>query len=381
MSNPDTFCILPWVHLYGSVDGIWGRCCVDATTYPGGASPQKLRSDALGCSAHSSHVLANEGRRMDLLAAFNSIAMKETRLAMLDGLRLDACQYCYARERAGARSYRQIANDLFPLDGTVRELVESTSDDGHLNGFPRYLDIRLENACGLACIMCDYPVSSTIGVKQGMSPRAARLDTYAQDEELWAILEANAHHIERVYFAGGEPLQQRMHLRFLDLLIARGRPEHTTLAYSTNLMLIPDGWLERLKRFRSIDIGASCDGIGEVFERIRLGARWETFARNVRRVRAEFPVRLAVTVQRDNAAHLEELIQWAVLEHCELDMSNLLLHPEELCVTSLPIVDRETLARQYDQSAARYMTSGLRGIAEQLESLASILRAQGHALE
>ncbi len=28
--NP-AFCILPWIHLSSTVDGVWGRCCFDAT--------------------------------------------------------------------------------------------------------------------------------------------------------------------------------------------------------------------------------------------------------------------------------------------------------------------------------------------------------------
>lgn len=376
-----SFCVLPWIHLYGSVDGVWGRCCVDASTYAAhDARRRALPADALGCAPHSPHAPLNPDRVVDPEGAFNGQALKTTRLEMLRGTRVAACSYCDDREQLGARSYRQIANEMFLGDADVEETIRSTRPDGHVDGFPTYLDLRLGNACNLACVMCDHPTSSTIGIRQGIPPALARIDPYAPDDRLWQLLERHAPGLRRIYFAGGEPLLQPMHFRLLDLLIRCGRPEQTTVAYNTNLTIVPRGWLDRLRKFQAVDIGASCDGVGAVFESIRIGARWEVFARHVRQVRAVFPIRLAVTPQRANVAHLGDIIEWAIAEDCQVDLSNVLIHPRELSIMAMPADVRASHAVPYLDAAARYRARGVPGISDQLLGIVAVLRGDGPVL-
>lgn len=373
------FCVLPWVHLCASVDGVWGRCCVDSTMYYDHyykmeEKPEfKLRPDSLGCLPLSTYSSANPDKTFNLIEAFNSPALRETRTAMLSDERVPACQYCYDREGAGATSYRQIANQIFRDQVDLVSLVEKTAVDGALDEFPCYLDIRFGNTCNLECIMCGFPVSSRWGAKSDIKWVKTNINPYDSDAELWRMLQENAHKLRRVYFAGGEPFLQSSHFRLLDLLIKTNCAERIDLAYSTNLTVLPKGIFEKLGKFKSVDIGASCDGTGKVFESIRVGARWDTFVRNVRETKRYFQVRLAVTPQKHNIAHLQPLIEWAIDEGCEVDLTNILIYPEDLSISKLSKKYRRLLASNYSRLSVRYRQRGFGNIAAELAILVRVL--------
>ena len=333
----------------------------------------KLREDAVGCLPLSPYANANPAKTFNLLEAFNSPAMKETRLAMLADEEVAACQYCYHRENRGGTSYRQIANQMFKDQVDAFGLIECTSVDGSLNEFPCYLDIRFGNTCNLECVMCGFPISSRWGGKSQVKWMRADINPYESDTELWRILQDNAFKLRRIYFAGGEPFLQSLHFKLLDLLIERNCAKQIDLGYNTNLTVLPKGIFEKLTQFKSVDIGASCDGMEDVFESIRVGAKWSTFVKNVRETKKHFQVRLAVTPQKGNIAHLEQLIAWAINEKCEIDLTNILLYPEELCISNLSYKEKTSLAGRYRALSAVYRQKGYENIAGDLEKITSFL--------
>ena len=345
------FCILPWIHLCASVDGVYGRCCHDSSMYHYGYYEQGdepafvLKPDAVGCSAHSRYAAANPERVYGIADAFNTPQLRATRKAMLAGQRPQACASCHAREDAGARSSRQKVNDQFRHDELARAYVARTADDGTVAAFPFYLDIRFSNVCNLRCVMCSFPISSRLGKENAPAWAAAVIDPYSDDGDLWATLEANAHLIRKLYFAGGEPFLSRGHVRLLELLAGTGDAEHVELIYTSNLTVLPERVIAKFPRFSSVGIGASCDGVGAVFESIRRGARWQRFVTNLRRARTVARVWLQVAVQRDNVEHLAELVEFAHSEGVSLDLSNLVQWPPDLSIASLPATDKARAAR------------------------------------
>jgi pyruvate-formate lyase-activating enzyme len=382
----DVFCVLPWVHVNGSVDGVWGRCCVDGSAYydelyQRDKEPSfSLRPDALGCVAGSRYAQANPDRVFGIEAAFNSPNLRQTRLAMLARQRVPACSYCYQREDGGGRSYRQHMNDWFSQRVNVADLVGRTELDGALpNTFPVFLDIRFGNSCNLRCIMCGYPVSSRWGLDKHPSWAPAHVDPYREDEELWAELRAHATTLRRVYFAGGEPFMQPGHFRMLDLLIETGAAAAIDVVYNSNLTILPDGVFGRLARFRSAGIGASCDGTEEVFERIRVGASWDGFVRNVRTARDHVRLWLQVSPQRDNVTHLGEIVDFAVAERIGIDLTNFVHWPAELSVRNLPPAPRSEAMRYLAGLAARCRDRRLPDVAAQVEMLAQFAQSNAEA--
>lgn len=329
LPEQDGFCVLPWLSICATVEGVWSRCCIDRSVYSGEKTSAggKLAEDALGCSRQSSFAKANPEHVLSLKQAFNSYNLRRTRLAMLRGERVPACDDCRRREQMGALSYRVNMNAQFAhLDWDER--LRSTDASGTVPNDPLYLDLRLGNFCNLRCTMCSWPTSSAHG-----DSKAARLEPYGED--FFDEFTAMASHVERIYFAGGEPLLQRGHRRALEVLLANGRAPLIELVYNTNLTVLPKWCFDAWSAFKSVDLGVSCDGVGGLFESIRCGARWSRLVQNLNRLRdTDVKIRLAVTVQRANARGITPLIAWANANGYAIDLSNVLLFPEDMSLVN-----------------------------------------------
>ncbi len=377
-SNP-AFCILPWIHLSSTVDGVWGRCCFDATNdyehyYEQAEEPAfLLHEDALGAAPHSRYARDNPDRVFGLLEAFNSPNMRRTRLAMLAGQRPRACEFCYRRDDEGGQSHRKVMNREYRSQIDVAQLITATAVDGSLDQPPIFLDLRLGNTCSLACIMCAFPVSSRWGAGRRPVWTTARIDPYREDRGFWQTLEAIAPNLRYLYLAGGEPFQQRDHITLLDLLIGADVADQISIRYNSNLMTLPPGVFDRLARFKKVVIAASCDGTGEVFERIRVGGRWSTFVRNLRHAAQHVEVLLDVSPQRDNISNLRELIDFATAEEISIRLENYIHFPQELSLRNLPIDAKAQHGREIRNLIQDCRQRSLESQAQQLDRLVAFM--------
>jgi organic radical activating enzyme len=379
LANGATFCVLPWLHLSTSVDGVWARCCVDSTAYHDEYYTQQkepaflLEGESLGCVPNSKYASDNPRHVRGLEEAFNSPAMRRTRLAMLAGQPVAACSYCYVREAGGGQSYRQQMNNELPKRIDIDRLLALTDPDGSVAEFPCYLDLRFGNSCNLACIMCGFPVSSRWGTLERVHWTPANIDPYRGDEEFWEMLSRNATKLRRVYFAGGEPFMQPLHFKALELFISTGAAARIELVYNSNLTLVPDGILDCFRNFESVCIGASCDGTGAIFESIRRGAKWEDFVRNIDLYRQHARVLLQVAPQRDNIGAIGDILEFAESRGLEVDLRNFVHHPAELSVRNLPPEERQSRSAELLQIAQTCRITGRPNEAEQLTMLIAFL--------
>ncbi|CAN5493823.1 hypothetical protein BH11PLA2_BH11PLA2_22610 [soil metagenome] len=377
--NNETFCVLPWIHLNASEDGVWGRCCLDYSTYHGhlyhySEKPvMNLNEDAIGCVKGSPFAKDNENRVYSIREAFNAPNLRETRVAMLRSERVEACKYCYMRESAGGVSMRTVMNRQFRERVDWYHLINATGDNGHLQEDPIFLDLRLGNHCNLSCVMCSYPISSKLHSTVDNSWLKGILDPYSDDATFWGEMAQLLPSIQKIYFAGGEPMLQKGHLRLLDMMVHSGEAKHIELSYNSNLTVLPMHVLECFKCFPSVVIGASCDGIGEVFERIRRGAKWERFVENVHLASRYAKVRLSVCVQKLNIHDIPNLLRWAISEDLEVDLFNILEYPEELSLRKLSDEIKERFRPHYFQLAKELRMNGWNDLAEQVDAIANAL--------
>lgn len=367
-----TFCVLPWIHLSTTVDGVWGRCCFDTSndydSYYSRAEPPDFRldEDAIGCVRNSRYAAENPERVFGLADAFNSPAMRRTRLQMLDGQAPRPCRSCFDQEALGVESHRCHVNTRFRTKADFAALAERTEPDGTSPGSPFYLDLRFGNTCNLACIMCSFPISSRLGAGRTPSWSPAVINPYRDDLELWAELRAQCRHIRYLYVAGGEPFLQQDHFRLLRLLVDEGVAHRISVQYNTNLTIVPDAALTLLDEFGDVVLGASCDGTGELFETIRVGAQWPRFVANLRKVRDRFTVSLDVTVQRDNVHALAKLIAFADAERVGIRFENVLQSPAELSVRALPTASKVAAHEALRRLASECDRAGRAALADQL---------------
>ena len=265
LKESKTFCMFPWIHLHAYPTGEVHPCC------------------------HAEWKNAPVGNCKDntLKEIWNSPAQQKLRVDMLTETPNPACQRCYEQEDAGFFSGRKSANKHH---GHNIGRVSETKDDGSLERFEMtYWDIRFSNLCNLRCRTCGPIFSSQwhqdqvalVGEQWGKQNKvlnyAGRTKT-----DMWEQLFPHFDYVEKIYFAGGEPLIMEEHYLILEELERRGRFD-VRLIYNTNFTEVGlkdrtvfDYW----KKFESVAVGASLDAMGPRAEYIRKGTDWDQIVRN-----------------------------------------------------------------------------------------------------
>ena len=240
-----TFCSLAWTHQFVGSGGRLKPCC----RFQGGTIPKE-------------HDLRT-GKPLQEL--FHSDFMQEVRAKMLKGEEVSGCTRCYEEERAGKkRSLRQYYNSEARINsGASWEQPEI-----------RYLELSFSNLCNLKCRMCD-PNFSIEWYKdweelEGKSLGAHKIRTIDP-----SLLQSSLSNLRHLKLTGGEPFMIPEYRRVLEMLVDQGIASQVYLNYSTNLTVMPSIELIRLwKKFKSIEIAFSLDGVGPVIEYVRHPTRW-----------------------------------------------------------------------------------------------------------
>lgn len=258
-----TFCILPWVHLHGHPTGEAFPCCLANPDLPIG----NLRESTLE-------------------EIWNNEKLTTMRANMLNDKPCAQCERCYEQENVGFFSLRNSANKYF---GHHISEVDKTHANGHHPEFKlRYWDIRFSNLCNFRCRYCGPNFSSNWWEDKvslyGKEHVAHEKFLYAgrDKDDIWNQMIPHIPYLEQIYFAGGEPLLMEEHYKILEELIDR-KLTHVRLLYNTNfseLKYKKKNVLELWRRFDSVSVGASLDGMGERAEYMRKGTNWAVIEEN-----------------------------------------------------------------------------------------------------
>lgn len=318
----DTFCVLPWMHLYVGTDGNVLPCC----------------------QADHQHPMGNiEKQSVDNIA--KSSAFNQLRKNMLSGVRSKECSRCYTKEDAGLKSSRVGHNALW------RNIKQKNLDrSGSIDKFePVYLDIRLNNICNLKCRMCSGYFSSAIAQEEVVlfgKKESVQSSLKSQQRTVGLIdILKYAPTVEKIYFAGGEPLLTSEHYEILDALIACGNVD-LEIRYNTNFTTLHyrgRSVLDLWKHFSNITIGASIDAQGAVAEYVRHGTDWNMIESNLNLLRSQCPnVNFTVTstIGLLNASSLIKLQQdWHDAGILDISMfrQSIMISPDHLTVCALPM--------------------------------------------
>ncbi len=283
------FCMMPWISLMLTPGSVVKPCC-ESTLVLGDCSKQSLK-----------HI-------------WNADTIKNMRQAMLADKMIPSCQACYRKENLGRDTLRKSINRRF-LEHI--ELTEKTQSDGYLETFNlRYLDARFNNLCNLSCRSC-LPESSSSwhepAVYLGLKDKESKPLLIAGKNEI-DILEQLKDHIftlDRIYFAGGEPLMIEQFYTIVELLDQHGRHE-VELIYNTNMTknsLKQKSIFELWKNFKNISVGASLDAEGSRGEYLRAGSDWSTilqFRQRMMQLRPDIDFYISATISIINALHLPD---------------------------------------------------------------------------
>ena len=210
-----TICAIPWMHLNFEPNGKVVPCCLTSThNYFAG----DLTTDSIE-------------------EIWNSDNMKSLRLQMINGEQPKICSTCFNKESVTGLSGRIHHNRAFTK--VLERIPKITDETGHVSEMNLlYWDFRFSNLCNLKCRSCGPRYSSA------WVPDAKKLGLISDQDKVWNIdsvddtnnfdfLTEQIGVVEKIYFAGGEPLMMDEHWQILELLDKNNRHD-VKISYNTN---------------------------------------------------------------------------------------------------------------------------------------------------
>jgi len=249
MLNKETYCSYPFNTFFLGSDGCVKFCCSSRKDL-GNINEQPLEEIIQGDVAQSvrEHILSNTWE-------------------------MEHCAQCHIIESRGGKSERVNAIPHF-WDEHNSEVKDKT--------FFKLtkLDIRWSNICNLSCNYC-YPFFSSQWAKILNDP--VNNNNKEANEKTFEYIEKNKNHIEHIQMLGGEPLLQRQNIKLFEMM----KDQEIKYYILTNLSVD----LEKNEVFKKIlemknpklnvVIGVSFENIGDRFEYVRNGAKWDVFVKNL----------------------------------------------------------------------------------------------------
>ena len=170
--------------------------------------------------------------------------------------------------------------------------VDSTMEtDGSITGMKlRYFDVRFNNLCNFKCRTCSPIESSAIAAELVKFDKINNTGMQVMNNQgaiLHEEVKKQYNHIQKIYFAGGEPSMQKEHYLVLKELIALNRASEIELLYSTNGSKLETSFgnlVELWKHFKEVTISFSFDGYGSSAEYWRSGTDWKIIESNIKKL-------------------------------------------------------------------------------------------------
>ena len=339
MSESKHFCMMPWVHMHLWPAGYTYPCCMSDPALPvGNTQTQSLQE------------------------IWNGPEMRQLRLNMLQDKPSPECRRCYELEDNGMSTLRTGSLENYKHH---QSKVEETSDDGSAGEVNMaYLDIRFSNLCNLKCRSCGPQFSSSwfedhkqmYGKMDHPKILQVRDDMRSFLDELEPMLES----VERVYWAGGEPLITKEHYNILDKWIAMGKRD-VKMDYTTNFTQMYyknktafDYW----NKFEHVRVAASLDANHARGEYLRKNMVWSEVVQNRRNMIEQCPhvyFELTPTVSVYNVLNLpdfhKEWIEEGLLEPQNIRI-NILLDPTYMRLQILPPWIKDQVRTRYAEHIA-----------------------------
>ena len=325
-------CILPWIHLFGGLQGTYHLCCHSEFSSPNSVS--------LGNS------------RQSLNDVWNGDPIKKARLSFLRGEDIPECvETCYKLENSGGISNRLQVNKRF---ADKAYLQGKTKEDGSVDNFPSYLDIRFGNLCNFRCRMCG-PYASTSWYRDSTKKYSKTIDHYTDNEKFWVEIEKYLPFIEDIYFAGGEPFVQDGHYKMLNLLIDKGFSTSISLQYNTNLSYSKFKNFDLLSlwdKFKDVSLWPSVEGWTHKAEYSRKGLDWGEFQANVLKFKKHIKTCSSV-INIYSISSMPNLILWFKNQGIDY-FGTVLTNPSYLSITCLPKESKKMINLMYKKFLNEY---------------------------
>jgi len=204
---------------------------------------------------------------------------------------------------------------------------------------------------------------------------------YMDDAKVFGDVLGSVDKLERLYITGGEPLINERVSEILEHLVETGAASHIHLELSTNCTAVNARDIERIKKFRRVELLLSLDAVGSDYEYIRFPARWSTVEANVRKLKLEHGLvcKVPPVVQAYNILGLVDLCRYCDAMGMEITM-NILHLPDRLAIHHLPPSVRERAAERlleyHDNGCHPYTQPQVLSLARYLSELTTPLNRE-----
>jgi len=336
IKNSKTFCMMPWVHMHTWPAGTTYPCCMADPDLPIG-----------------------DTKTQSLQEIWNSSQLRKIRLNMLQDKKSPECRRCYELEENGMWTLRNSSNENFQHHWNK---VESTSDDGSAGDVNMaYMDIRFSNLCNLKCRSCGPQFSSSWFEDHKLThgdpghPKILKVRDNMLEfmDELDPLLKT----VERVYWAGGEPLITEEHYQILDKWIEMNKHD-VRMDYTTNFTQMhykKKTAFEYWNAFEHVRVAGSLDANHTRGEYLRKNMDWKQVVQNRRDMIKQCPhvyFELTPTVSVYNVFNLpdfhKEWIEEGLVEPANIRI-NILLDPTYMRLQILNPEQKDQIKQKYQQ--------------------------------
>lgn len=329
LTESETFCMMPWVHMHAFPDGRAYPCCLADYWHPVG-----------------------DLRKSTMEQVWNEQPLRDMRKNLLADQKSVQCTKCYEQESNGFFSMRNDANRNYGHH--IAEVDQTLPDGTHPEFQIRYWDVRFSNLCNFSCRSCGPIFSSNwyndhvklYNRKPDVLGRdMARVEYTAGNED--AMLEQMLPHIpylEQVYFAGGEPLIMKEHYFMLEKLIEHDKKD-IRIQYNTNfseLRFKDKHVFEYWQHFKNVSVGASLDASGARAELMRRGTNWSQTLANRKHMMEQVPhvdFYISATISAMNVLHVldfhREWVQMGLIDAKDFNV-NICQSPDWYRIDILP---------------------------------------------
>ena len=239
---------------------------------------------------------------------------------MLNGKIPNYCKTCTDREPITGDSSRIF--HLREFGHVIDRIPETTLEDGTVTEMKlKYWDLRFSNLCNYKCRSCGPVYSSS------WLPDAKKLNWPVEDWQKvvttdgidgldnYKFLESQIDEVEKIYFAGGEPLLMPEHWYILEMLTKAERFD-VRICYNTNTSKLTykgksvlDYW--RKWQTGKIEVWSSLDEIDERGELIRSGTDWPKVEENLKEMVKldNIVIRPGITTGAWNVYRIPEIVE------------------------------------------------------------------------
>lgn len=303
--------------------------------------------NVLACCQNTGFVLGNVAER-SLSEIWTGPRVNLLRQALLESRYDLGCDFCRWQAESGQpeNAFARIF-DRFPLTAAEPD-------------WPKMLQFAMSNTCNLACIMCNGSLSSTIRRQREGLPIQESPYTQPFFDDLRRFLP----HLEEAEFLGGEPFLEDECFRVWDLMVEERAI--VPIQISTNATVFNSRVKSLLETF-PVRLLVSIDGVTKsTVEAIRVGARFETIQKNLRRFMEMCAadsgggVTLAFCLMRQNWREFGDFLAYADSLGLPVFV-NRVVTPDHCSLFTLAPEELQEIADQLSAQSERYAGLALNG--------------------